>query len=341
MRWDCMFIAATAAHLPERVPLADAIATGRYPAEEAARTQMTSYTRAPVGASSVELAAIAAQAAMDETPEDIVANLNVLYHACTAPPGGPPAWNAAAKLHEMLQLEEHVMPFGITNGCAIGLAAVEEACLRLAGNRNLPGSALIAASEVWPRELVTDPLTALPGLVLAEGAAAVIISTVSGIAAILSTAGGVVSALADASRGAESLTYDPHATINLADRITHFFENTMPHDAYRQMRDGLRARVIAKALKDAGVALHEVDAFVLTNSGLANLRNGYFRMYPGIEHATHTGGIALEMGHVGAADWFAGLDALIKSGALKTGDKVLMTGGGGGWIEAAVLLQML
>jgi 3-oxoacyl-[acyl-carrier-protein] synthase III len=339
-----MYIAASGAHLPTTIPLAPEVVSGHYDATEATRSGMVSHTRSLDGASSLEYAALAARNALDATPPTLAANLRAIYHTFTGHPGGPPAWNAAAKLHELLALDGNVMPFGVTNGCAIGLATVEEACLRLNGDpTHRTGAAVVVGSEAWPPEQI-DPLTALPGLVFGDGAAALVITNYAeygGYASILSTASGAASSLADATRGAESLRYDPDATIDLGARHAYFTRHVMHNSVYRMRRDELRSTVVREALHDADVRLEDISAFVLKHSGTKLLRDGYYRMYPTIETATNTAAIGQRIGHVGTADWFLGFHYLRVEGQLKQDDLVLMTGGGGGWIEAAVVLRVL
>jgi 3-oxoacyl-[acyl-carrier-protein] synthase III len=340
MRWGNMYVASTGVHLPERVSVAGEVAAGRYDPEEAERTGMISYTHAADGGSSLEYAAKAARLALDATPNHIRLGLRALYHTFVGPPGGPPAWNPASMVHQLLDLGGDVIPYGVTNGCAMGLACIEEACLRLNGDptRDL-GAALVVASEVWPPELV-NPLTSTRGLILADGAGAIVVSNIGGFAAILATASQIDSRLADATRGAESLAFDPNAKVDLGARFDHFASREVDARTYRTMRDDLAVAVADEVLKDAGLRLDQIDAFVFTHSGARNLRNGYFRLFPGSEQRTNTESIGLHTGHIGTADWFMGLHELRASGALKGNDRVMMMGGAGGWVESAVVLRM-
>jgi 3-oxoacyl-[acyl-carrier-protein] synthase-3 len=341
MRWDNMYVTATGVHLPERVSLAEEVTAGRYDPEEAARTQMITYARATDGASPLEYAARAGRSALEETSDPIRRDLRALYHTFVGPPGGPPAFNPAAKIHQMLNLDGNVIPFGVTMGCAIGLATVEQACLRLNGDPAWrPGAALVVGSERWPPELV-DPLTSTRGLILADGAGALLISNVTGWASILATASRIDSGLSDATLGAESLLFDPDATVDLGARFDFFASNVIDVGSYRLRRDELILAVADEVLGDARLRLEEIDAFVFTHSGQRNLANGYLRLFPVAARRTHTAELGRRIGHVGTADWFIGLHTLYKTGSLKRGDLVLMIGGAGGWIESAVVLRML
>lgn len=342
MRWRSMYVAATGIELPERrVSLAAEVAAGRYDPEEAANTEMVEYARSEDGRSSLEYAAAAAGAAIEATPAGFRHKLQALYHTHVGPPGGPPAWNPAGKIHQLLDLDPGVLPFGLTNGCAMGLAAVQEACFRLTGGlRPSPGSVAVVGSEVWPPSLV-DPLTSSRGLVLADGAGAVVVSNVGGFAEIRSTAARIDSRLSDATRGGESLAFDPSAVVNLGDRFDHFVEHEIDATTYREMRDKLINEVLAEALGDAGLTPAQINAFVFTHSGARNLRNGYFRLLPIAQDAVNTAAIGHTLGHLGTADWFVGLHLLREHRRLNKGDYVLMIGGAGGWTEAAVVLRMI
>lgn len=341
MRWNGMYVSGTGTYLPSRIPLAEAVTAGHYDAAEAARTQMVEYAHDTENVGSLEYAARAARAALDATPDYVRERLRVMYHAFVSPPGGPPAYNPAAKIHELLSLQSAVTPFGVTNGCTVGLASIEEACLRLNGDpEGRSGAALIAASEIWPPALV-DPLTSSRGLILADGAGALVVSTEPGFAAILATVSRIDSALADATRGAESLAYDPDAKVDLGARFDHFAAHNIGAKEYRQMRDGLIRAVVDQLLDDAGYDIDQIDAFVLTHSGARNLEHGYFRLLPTAKEKTNTAALGHRIGHVGSADWFIGLHTLRETGALRQGQLVLMLGGAGGWQESAVLLRVL
>jgi len=341
MRWKGMYVSGTGAYLPERVPLAPEVAAGHYDAAEADNTQMVEFARNTENVGSLEYAARAGRAALDATPDYVRERLGVMYHAFVAPPGGPPAYNPAAKIHHLLSLPPAVIPFGVTNGCAVGLASIEAACRWLNGDPDgQPGAALIAASEIWPPALV-NPLTSSRGLVLADGAGALVVSNDGGFAAILGTASRIDSELADATRGAESLAYDPDAKVDLGARFDDFAEHHIDVKTYRQMRDNLIRAVVDQILGDTGYTLDQIDVFVLTHSGARNLQNGYFRLLPPAQHKTNTAEIGHHIGHVGSADWFIGLHTLRETGALKRGQLVLMLGGAGGWQESAVLLRVL
>jgi 3-oxoacyl-[acyl-carrier-protein] synthase III len=336
-----MYVAATGINLPARVPLAPEIAAGRYDAKEAARTQMVEFARDTEGLSSVEYAARAGRDALDTTADHILQDLTAVFHLSVSPFGGPPAYNAASKLHHLLDLGPTVDPFGLTNGCTISLAAIEEACYRLNGHpQEKSGAVLIAASEVWP-EALANPLTASRGLILADGAAAITISTTPGFASILATGSRIDSRMSDATRGAETLAYDPSAKIDLGARFDHYAAHEFDAPTHRKMRDDLVRPLVAEVLKDAGLGLDQIDAYVLTHSGARNLASGYFRLLPDAEHKTNTKQIGLHVGHVGSADWLIGFHLLRAQGSLKRGDHVLMLGGGGGWQESAVVLRVL
>lgn len=341
MRWRNMFVSSTGLSLPDRIPLAPEVAAGRYDPEEATRTQMVEFAHDNKGLSAIEYAAHAGRHALETTEDYILQYLRAVFHSSVSPFGGPPAYNAPSKLHQLLKLESTVKPFGLTDGCTISLAAIEEACLRLNGDHeNLRGAVLVTASEVWPTAL-TDPLTASRGLILADGAAALVVSNVFGFAAILSTSSRIDSRMADATRGAEKLTYDPEAKIDLGARFDYYAQHILDSQKHRAMRDHLVRAVVAEALKDAGLKPNQIDAFVLTHSGVRNLEKGYFRLLPIARTSITTKEIGLHVGHVGSADWLIGLHVLKTRGLLEPGHHVLMLGGGGGWSESAVVLRML
>jgi 3-oxoacyl-[acyl-carrier-protein] synthase III len=321
--------------------VAAAVTAGHYDADEAARTRMVEHARDTEGLSSLEHAARAARAALDAAPAYTSERLGVMYHAFVAPPGGPPAYNPAAKIHQLLGLPPTVIPFGVTNGCAVGLASIGEACLRLNGDPSgQPGAALITASEVWPPALV-DPYRSSRGLILADGAGALVVSNELGFAAILATASRIDSELADATRGAESLAYDPDARVDLGARFDHFAANNIDAKTYRERRDALIRAVVDQLLDDAGYELDQIDVFALTHSGARNLDHGYFRLLPPARHKINTAAIGHRIGHVGSADWFIGLHTLRETDTLKGGQVVMMLGGAGGWQESAALLRVL
>jgi 3-oxoacyl-[acyl-carrier-protein] synthase-3 len=104
----------------------------------------------------------------------------------------------------------------------------------------------------------------------------------------------------------------------------------------RLLNEGHRAAV-HRTLDEAGWELSTVDRFVLPNLGRRRLDINYLRLF-GIPLERTTWSWGRRIGHMGAADQFAGLEHLLVSGELAAGQRCLVLGCGAGftWSGAAV-----
>jgi 3-oxoacyl-[acyl-carrier-protein] synthase-3 len=99
-------------------------------------------------------------------------------------------------------------------------------------------------------------------------------------------------------------------------------------------------RSIEATLSEAGLSLAEIDWFVLPNLGLRRLHNAYFQPF-GIDPARTTWSWLKQVGHLGPADQFAGLAALVDAGRLEPGQRCMLLGVGAGFSWSCAVLEML
>jgi 3-oxoacyl-[acyl-carrier-protein] synthase-3 len=97
---------------------------------------------------------------------------------------------------------------------------------------------------------------------------------------------------------------------------------------------------VSQATEEAGLALGDIDHFVVPNFGLELLRKECVDLLK-IDLDRTTWSWASRVGHLGAADQFAGLAYLSEAGRLSPGERVLMIGVGGGFNWTCVALDVL
>jgi 3-oxoacyl-[acyl-carrier-protein] synthase-3 len=67
----------------------------------------------------------------------------------------------------------------------------------------------------------------------------------------------------------------------------------------------------------------------------------HFHSMLGVPEERTTWAFGRGTGHVGAGDWFVGLEHLCETGDLAPGDKVLLFGGGAGYTCTAAVIEVL
>ncbi|MGZ3460685.1 MAG: ketoacyl-ACP synthase III family protein, partial [Archangium sp.] len=101
---------------------------------------------------------------------------------------------------------------------------------------------------------------------------------------------------------------------------------------------GLNA-AIARVLDEAGIGIADLARIVLPNVGLSSMR--FYTKVLGIELSKTQWEWGRNVGHLGAADQFAGLTHLVESGEVGPGDRVLLVGIGAGFVWSCAVVELL
>jgi 3-oxoacyl-[acyl-carrier-protein] synthase-3 len=334
MRVDSLYVAGTGRWLPPPVRTEDAVRLGQVDAAAAARTDVVSVTVADTDIAPPEMAARAAATALDRARAD-AADIGIVLHANVYHQGHH-CWAPASYVQRRV-LGTRCTAIEVRQASNGGMAALELAAAWL--SRSDTG-ALLTAADRWPMPGF-DRWRSDPGTVYADGGAALVLHPSRGFAKVLSLA-----TVSDA--GLEAM----HRTGGIGDDAG--MAAPIPVDLDAAKREFTReagfsysaARVKAgqrealkTALADADLELADIDWFVLPHFGRRRLESAYTNAF-GISMDRTTWPWARAVGHLGAADQFAGLDHLVTARALRPGQHCLLVGVGSGFTWSAAVLRI-
>lgn len=333
MKVEQLFIAGLGAFLPPPVSVEEAVADGRYDPREAAETQLESVLVAE-GGSPPEMAVEAARRALARSgvaPEEIALVLHASIHFQGLDFHATASYLQRAALggHPALALELK----GLSNG---GMAGLELAASYLAAAPERTAALVTTADRFCPPAI--DRWRFDTGLVVADGATAMILSRQRGFARVLSVATTSDPSLEGLHRGRAPFgrAWIP---IDVHQRKREYLAEVGLDSMLQRFRRGLRAS-IERALRDARIDLSRVDRFVIPHVGRVLLEREYFAALEIPEPRT-TWAFARRTGHIGAGDQIAGLAHLIDTGALRPGDRCLLMGVGAGFTWTTAVVEML
>jgi 3-oxoacyl-[acyl-carrier-protein] synthase-3 len=97
---------------------------------------------------------------------------------------------------------------------------------------------------------------------------------------------------------------------------------------------------LRRALSEAEVELADIDWFVLPHFGIRRLASGFLTPL-GIDVKRTTWPWSRSVGHLGAADQYAGLDHLAATGQLTPGQHCLLMGVGAGFTWSSAVVEIV
>lgn len=335
MKWDQLFVAAVGTWLPEPVPAESAVRAGLY---DAARCKDRDYASVCV--------------AEDVAPPDMAvrAGGSALGRSGTAPADfsllvhsslwyqGLDIWPTASYIAAGT-VGRDVPAFDVQQRCNGGLGAIELAGAHLrAGIGGGTAALLTTADRFAPPEV--DRWNMHDTNVYGDGGTAMVLSTRGGFARVLSTVTVADNSLEAAARGDAPLRTapSPGTTIDLVARAAR---HATAHDP--KQTELRTARLIAtarnRALADSGTALRDLARIVTGATGRFD-GGWHFHHLLQVPEPTTTWEYGRTTGHVGAGDWNAGLDWLVRTRAVAPGDRVMLFGGGAGYTCTAAVLEI-
>jgi 3-oxoacyl-[acyl-carrier-protein] synthase-3 len=335
VRIEDLHIRSTAARLPARRTVADALAAGECEPKAVAGTDVHAVS-VSTGESAAEMAAHAARAALDRAgsgPEDVDLVLHAdVYHQ------GQDMWPVASYIQRE-SVRNRCPAVEIRQMSNGGLAALDLACAYLLADP-LRGDALLTAGDRFCLPGV-DRWRTDPGTPYADGAAALVLSRRGGFARLLSLAVDSDPELEQLHRGDEPFGPAPFSTRIPVDfgAAKRFFTRT--HGiSYAISRTAAGQRgVVKRALSDAGMELEDARWAVLPHFGRRRLQSIFLAPF-GIPAERTAWSWSRTVGHLGAADQFAGLDHLVADGLAGPGDRCLLVSVGAGYSWGAAVVEI-
>ncbi|MGC5344245.1 ketoacyl-ACP synthase III family protein [Streptomyces sp. DT24] len=334
MRWDGIYVETAAVVPGERETVAEAIAAGRYDAEEAARTRQRSVAVSR-DRSAPELAVAAGRAALARS-EHRAADVRLLIHAnCWYQ--GLDFWNTAAHIQNQVLGHGDAIAFELRQMSNGGMSALDIAAGRLAA---VPAT---EAALVTTADRFAEPgfprWTADRGLVFGDAGTAMVVSRRGGAFRLLATAAWSEPWLEGLHRGDEPflLSGAQAGPLDLVGRKKGFLRRHPSEEVTARNEAGMLTAV-EDCLGQADAKMADMAVVVVPFFG-ARLSALQCLDPLGITPGTTLQDWGLTIGHLGAGDQPAGLARLIEEDRLVPGDRVLLVGVGAGFSWTCAVLE--
>ncbi|MFI9272609.1 ketoacyl-ACP synthase III family protein [Kitasatospora sp. NPDC052896] len=337
MRWDDIYLQASASRLGRAEDVQEAVAQGRYDPEECAEDGYLSVSVID-DESPADLAVSAARSALRRSgvadrAVDLVIHSSVGFQ-------GIDHWSPAAYIqrHTVAGQAAAVEIKQASNG---GLAALDLAAAYLAA-RPAPAAALLTTADVY-QPPVFDRYCSDQGWVRGDGATALVLGREPGLARLLATCLVGDSTHEEAHRCGEPWAKAPGERgwpVDLRSRRREYFlGGHEPAEIGEAIVGGIR-QVMRTGLKDAGVDVSDIARFVFPHAARHVARWAFAMDEFGIPDDRTTLDWGMTVGHIGAGDQIAGLTHLLETRQVAPGDLVLLTGLGAGLTFASAVLEI-
>lgn len=336
MKYDGVFFSGVGSYYPEPYPVARAIETGDYDQASQEKTDQVSVTIATDSESQPEMAVAAGRLALKHSGYR-TRDVSLLLHA-VAVYSGLDGWNSASYLQNEV-LDGNGISFEIRQVSNGALGGLELAIPYIQSGRHGP-AAIITSSErfappAWNRWRADS------GLIFADGASALVVSTEGGFGRLVSLVTETASELEGLHRGLAPFQTAPDPAqypLDLHSRAVEFSDEMDIATIHAISERGLKAAA-TRASHEAGLNLDEIEIFVVPNFGRSLLQRQVLDPIGiSIERSTHHWG--KNVGHAGAADQFGALHNLVESGGVASGDHVMLVGVGGGFNWTCAVIQL-
>jgi 3-oxoacyl-[acyl-carrier-protein] synthase-3 len=330
-----VFLRGVGVCLPaERYPVEAAVAAGVYDAERAERDGFTSiaieHERYPV-----DMALHACQAAASSVPASEISSLiftSIHRH------GHKSLWPPASYLHRRLGMRSDALAYSLNHGCNSEFLAAKVAVSLLQGGAG--GHVVVAGADCYENTLF-DRWNSDLGTIYGDGASAMVLSTEPALMKILCLE-------VESGTTLEEMYRDPQPSPESEGSARAEYDVGSAKRAYfdRRGRDELEAvftatlgRLREKLVE--GFALDERPAayVVYPNVG-AGISAAFYRNAFGDLARRDVWEFGRSIGHTGVSDQLIGLEHILESGALQTGERVLLVGAGNGLSAAVMLLEL-
>ncbi|WP_433177692.1 ketoacyl-ACP synthase III family protein [Actinoallomurus sp. CA-150999] len=335
-----MYISGVGSYVPGTVTVEDAVAAGRYSADEVELYGLASVAVAgDVPAPEMALrAARSALARSGRSPTD----LGLLLYVSTWHQG-PEGWPPQAYVQRHL-VGDGVLSTQLRQGCNGMFAALELAAGHL---RAAPGrrAALLVAADNYGTPLV-DRWRMLPGAVAGDAGSALVLDTEPGFARLASVCTVSVSQAEEMHRCAEPL-FPPGITegrrVDFAAHNDEFRRRAVVEGdgtGVLVTLDERMAGVIDQALSEAGIKAADVTRVACMNTS-RDIAEQVCEIRLEIPASRSTWGFGRTIGHCGASDQVLALERLVRTGELGPGDHLLMFAYGPGVTISAAVVEVI
>jgi 3-oxoacyl-[acyl-carrier-protein] synthase-3 len=333
-----IYIKGIGTYLPETVSVEQAVADGKYTADEIelhelAGVAVAGDTPAP------EMALRAAQEAFRRCahqPEDV----ELLLYADSWHQG-PDGWQPQYYLQNRL-VGGDALAVEVRQGCNGMLSGLELAAAYLRGGAR---HALVVSADNFGTPMM-DRWTMGPGYLAGDGAAAVLLSTEPSFAKLLATKSLAVPEAEQMHRGDEPL-FPPGPTsgreLDFAARNGEFRRRVLADGTGTTALVKIHQRTlmtVEQALSAAGIGLPDITRVAYMNYSREIVEQRCMAAL-GLGMELSTWDFGRTVGHLGASDQIVSLDHLLSQGELKPGDRMLLLGVGPGVTISCAIVEIL
>jgi 3-oxoacyl-[acyl-carrier-protein] synthase III len=330
-----VFVSGVGLSLPRAMPAVEAVELGLTDEWTVRRTRIRSVCVSEE--SGPELAARAARQALRAAGPD-PGGIDLVLHACTYFQG-----------HDLWAPASYVQRESVANACPSlvieqlsngGMAALELAAAYLRADARRHGALLTTGDRFCLPGM--DRWATDPGTVLGDGGTALVLSRDDGFARLRSLAtvsdpGLEFMGRGDAPFGTTPLT--ARIPIGVADYRAWLAKKIGMSELTDRLHAGQR-EACKQALDEAGVAMADIDWFIVPNLGYPKMEFQFFSLL-GIDPDRTTWPWGSGVGHLGAGDQFAGLAHLVRTGELAPGQHCALISAGGGFAWTVAVLEIV
>ncbi|ALO07923.1 3-oxoacyl-ACP synthase III [Streptomyces venezuelae] len=338
MRWDNLHVAGLGAYLPEQIETAaEAVAAGRYDAEEATSNGIRAVRVARADEPGPVMAAHAGRQAVERAgrPHE---EYDIVLHGCVGHQGQD-FWTPVNYVQNEtvggtgLSLE-------IRQGSNGGLAGLEIAASHLA-SRSKPAAALVTTGDAF-RLPYFDRWGSDSQQAYGDGAGALVLSNQGGFARLKSTATYTDSSLEPIYRGTQGWTDGPFLDGKPVDLRTrksdYLLKEEGAYDHVIQQMTKNASQVLQEALDDADAKLSDARFFVHANIAETIAQFSFYSLL-GVDRATTTYDWGQDFGHMGAGDQLIGMNHVVEARNPQPGDLLVTMGVGVGFMWTVAVLE--
>lgn len=332
-----IFVAGTATWLPRQVPVAEEVQQGRCDPAVAAASEMLSVTVSERDEVAAEMAVRAAREVL-RRPGCAASDVGLLLHA-TSFDQGLEIWSAASYVQRRAFGESRCPAVEIRQASNGSLASLYLAASHLIAWPGVRSVLITTADRFTPPSC--DRWAMDRGTVYADGGTAMVLSSRGGFARVLGASlvsGPELESLHRPGPIDGPAAPDPSRPVDLNPHKKRYLRERGLSRTLDRIELGQQL-ALDLALDAAGVKLGEIDRFVLPHFIRLRLQSNYLR-HLGIDLARTTWDWNRRIGHLGPGDQIAGLDHLVRSGALVPGRRCALMAVGAGFSWSCAVLEM-
>ena len=337
MKAEGVFIDSVGVFLPDWISAEQGVADGLYD-EEVYKASGLTGTHIAGGLPALDMAVTAARRALERSgtaPGDIESHIHsgVYYQG---PDGSyPPAYI-------LRELGVGGVPsLHIRQGCNGMLAALEIAVGQITGAAEVE-TALLTTAQNFTTPLIDRWRGFGDSYILADGAAAAVISAGRGFAELRAINSGTLPELEKWHRGDESLLPPRDGAgekLAVAERAALFNDREMSLAETVERIGEFDLGIVHRSLVDAGLNASDLARVIPINQDGRMIEFSVLAPL-GLPMSRSSWDFGRSVGHVGAADLIISLDHLVRTGELSPGDHVLLLSQGPGWISSSAVVTI-